>query len=173
MKKIASILAALTIASVAHAAPIALGTQEVLFYGGIDFESPSGTAVDFDAGYGYFVADYVEVGGLFGFSNDDYISSFAAGGFAEYNFETETDVLPFVGTQLRLIYADVDTAFGSQSETAGALGLYVGVKFFITEELAISMRALFEAATEDIYLEDDGQVENVDMGIDFGLRYFF
>ena len=173
MKKFATLLAALSLAASAHAAPIALGTQEIQFNGGIDVDSVAGTAIEFSAGYGYFVADYVQVGGLFGFSNDDILSTFAVGGFAEYNIETETAVMPFVGTQLRLIYADVDTAFGSESETAGALGLYVGLKFFVTEDLALTMRALVETATEDIYPEEDGEVNNVDIGLDFGLRYFF
>jgi len=172
MKKFAALIATLALATNAHAAAIALGTQELRLGGGIDVDSAVGTAIALEAGYGYFVADYVEVGGLFGFSNDDIISTFSIGGFAEYTFETETEVLPFVGAQIRLINADIDTPFGDESETAGALGLYAGVKFFITEELAISVRGLVETATEDIYIEDD-DVTNVDVGLDFGLRYFF
>jgi hypothetical protein len=172
MKKIAALLASFALAANAHAAAIALGTQELRLGGGIDVDSAAGTAIAFDAGYGYFVADYFQVGGLFGFSNDDIVSTFSIGGFTEYTFETETEVLPFVGAQLRLINADIDTAFGSESETAGALGLYLGVKFFVTEELAVAIRGLVETATEDIYIDDD-EVTNVDVGMDFGLRYFF
>ena len=173
MKIIATAVAILAFAAVqTYAAPIAVDTQELLFYGGIDFESPAGTDISLDAGYGYFVADYVEVGGLFGFDNDDIVSSFSAGGFAEYNIETETDVMPFVGTQLRVIYTDIEVAEESESETALALGLYAGVKFFVTEQMAVSVRVLGETATEDVYVEND-EVSNVDIGFEFGLRYFF
>lgn len=173
MKVITAALAMFAFAATqVYAAPIAVGTQEIQLFGGLDVDSAAGTAISLDAGYGYFVADYVEIGGLFGFANDDIVSSFSAGGFAEYNIETETDVIPFVGTQLRLIYTDIELFGDSQSETAGALGLYAGVKFFITDGLAISVRVLGETATEDVYVEDD-DVSNVDVGFDFGLRYFF
>jgi len=173
MKIIAAAVAILALAAVqTYAAPIAVGTQEVQLYGGIDVDSAAGTAISLDAGYGYFVADYVEVGGLFGFANDDIVSSFSAGGFAEYNIETETDVIPFIGTQLRLIYTDIELLGQSESETAGAIGLYAGVKFFITENMAISVRVLGETATEDVYVEED-DISNVDVKFDFGLRYFF
>jgi hypothetical protein len=173
MKIVVIALTALTLAaSQIYAAPIAQDTQELQLYGGIDVDSAAGTQISLNAGYGYFIADYLEVGGLFGFSDDDIVTSFAIGGFAEYNIETESDVIPFVGTQLRLIDVDIDLGAGSSGETAGALGLYAGVKFFITEGLAISIRSLVETATEDIYLEDD-DVNNVDIVFDLGLRYFY
>lgn len=172
MKKLAlAVFAALALATHSYAATAA-GTQELLLNGGIDIDSPAGTSIALESGYGYFVADYVEVGGLFGFANDDILTSVNVGGFAEYNIETETNVLPFLGSRLRLVYADLDVGPESNSETAVALGLYGGVKFFVTEELAVSVRALVETATEDIYVEND-EVSNVDVGIDFGLRYFY
>ncbi len=173
MKKIAALIAAVALASQAHATSIALGTQELQLNGGIDFDSVSGTAISLDVGYGYFIADYLEVGGLLGFSDDDFVTSISAGGFVEYNIETETTAVPFIGSSLRIVDVDLDTGLVEEGETAGALGLYAGVKFFVTEDMAVSVRALAETATEDIYVEDDGQVENVDFRIDFGLRYFY
>ncbi len=105
--------------------------------------------------------------------DDDFVTNFRLGGFAEYNIETETNVLPFFGTSLSLVSADLNTEFIDEGETAGALGLYVGAKFFVTEAMAVSVRAIVETATEDIYVEDDGDVENMDIRLDLGLRFFY
>ena len=154
------------------AAPLALGTQEVRLDGGIDFESSAGTDITLNVGYGYFIADYIEVGGLFGIADNDIVTSLSIGGFAEYNIDTATEMIPFLGSQLRLVYADIDVGASSESQTALALGVYAGAKFFLTEELAISARFLIEVATDDIYPEEN-KINNIDFGIDFGLRYFF
>lgn len=170
MKKLLALLAATTMLTTqVHAAAIALGTQELRLNGGIDFDSPVGTDIGLNLGYGYFVADYLEIGGLFTVSDNDLVSTLGLGGFVEYNIETETDIIPFVGGQLRYLYADVEIA---GNESAFALGLYAGTKFFVTTDLAITPRLFFEIATEDLYLEDD-KVSDTDFGIDLGLSYFF
>jgi len=173
MKKIiASFIAMLFATAGAYAAPLALGTQELRLDGGLDFDSAAGTDLSLTAGYGYFIEDYIEVGGLLGISDNDFITALSVGAFGEYNIDTATEAIPFLGAQLRLIYADIDTGASSDSETALALGVYAGMKFFLTDGLAISGRLLVELASEEIYVEED-KVNDVDVAIDFGLRYFF
>lgn len=173
MKKILSLVAVAAIAftSLAQAnnAAIAQGTQELRLQGGLDFTSAFGTDLSIDLGYGYFVTDYVEVGGLFSFGDNDLVSLLGAGVFSEYNFDTMTSVVPFAGGQIAFNQVDLN---GFGDENALTLALYGGVKFFITEDLAISTRFVMEQATADIYL-DDGKPDDFDYGIDFGLRYFF
>ncbi|HMO51327.1 MAG TPA: outer membrane beta-barrel protein [Kiritimatiellia bacterium] len=172
MKKIVALLiAASMMTASAHAAAIAKGTKELRLNGGINFESPYGTDFTLNLGYGYFIADYLQLGGLLGFSDNDLITSLALGGFVEYNFETETNIIPFVGSQLRYLYSDIDLGKGA-SNSALALGVYVGSKLFITDNLAISGRFLFEVATDDVYIEEK-RANDVDYGIDFGLSYYF
>jgi hypothetical protein len=176
MKKIACSLMVLLLAGNAHAASLAADTQEVRLTGNVDFDSALGTEVDLGLGYGYFVADYVQLGGLFGFADNNYLTSFELGGFAEYSIETETPFIPFFGSELKLVYADLDVDLDavliSESESALALALYIGSKFFVTEDLAVSGRLVFETATEDIYIEED-DVNNIDFSFDVGLRYFY
>lgn len=170
MKKLVALAMLATITAVkVDAAAIALGTQEIRASGGIDFESATGTDIRLDLGYGYFIADYLEVGGLFGIEDNDRATSLRLGGFAEYNIETETNVIPFFGGQLRYIYADFDTG---GSDSAIAFGGYGGAKFFITENLALTARLLIEFATEEIYIEED-KVNDTDIVIDLGLNYYF
>lgn len=173
MKNFAMIAAAAIVAfsSPVHAnkAAIAQGTQELRVQGGIDFKSAAGTDLAVDLGYGYFIADYLEIGGLFSFGDNDAVSLLGLGAFAEYNIDTMSSFVPFAGGQLAFSQVDIR---GAGDETALSLGLYAGVKFFLTEDLALSTRFLMEQATEDIYLDDRG-VDDFDYGIDFGLRYFF
>lgn len=170
MKKII-VLALLATFTAAHAdaAAIAKGTRELRASGLLDFDSANGTDIRLDLGYGYFIADYLEVGALFGIADNDRVTALRLGGFAEYNIETETDLIPFFGGQMRYIYADF--AIGG-SESAIAFGGYGGVKFFITPNLALSTRLLIEFATEDIYIEEN-KINDMDIVVDLGLNYYF
>lgn len=173
MKKICTLVAAATLAftSLAYAnnAAIAKGTQELRLQGAIDFTSAFGTDLSIDLGYGYFISDYIEVGGLFSFGDNDLVSLFGAGVFSEYNFDTMTSLVPFAGGQIAFKQTDIT---GNGDESGLSLGLYGGVKYFIIDDLAISARFFIEQATADIYL-DDGKPDDFDYGIDFGLRYFY
>lgn len=175
MKRFVAVLFAtvITASSSFAASMLAYNTEEYRLQGGLDFDSAAGTSFDIEAGYGYFVDDYIELGGLVSYLNNDFTSSGSIGGFGEYNFETETAVIPFAGSQLRLIYSSFDIAgVDDDSTMALALGIYGGVKYFIYDNLAVSARMLVEAATDDVYAEED-DVSNIDFGIDFGLRVFF
>jgi len=166
------LFAAMMSTSASFATMLAYNTEEYRLGGGIDFDSTAGTEFDIELGYGYFVKDYVELGGFAGYLDNDFVSSGYVGGFGEYNFETETQLIPFAGTQLRLIYASIDVLGVAEDTTALAVGLYAGLKYFIYDNLAVSIRLLGEVASDDVYAEDDG-VNDTDLGIDFGLRMYF
>lgn len=171
MNKLLAVLFATTLfAASIHAAPLAVGTQELLLQGEIDLDGPGGTEISLEGGYGYFIADYLEIGGVAGISDSDLSTSYSLAGFAEYNFELVYEgVVPFVGGQIGFASYDVEP-IGSQS--AMIFGGYTGIKIFITENMAITPRFKIELATDDIYPEEN-KLNDVDMAIDLGLRYFF
>ncbi len=170
MKKIALLaFVALTFNAHAQNAAIALGTQELRLAGGLDFDTAAGTDLSLDAGYGYFIADFLEVGGLFGFGDNDDVFGLSLGGFTEYNFDTESSFIPFVGGQIELAYYDFDAG---GDDTALVLGLYGGGKFFLTGDLAINTRLIIEVATEEVYPDGNG-LDDVDTRIDLGLSYYY
>lgn len=186
-KTIAFIVALLISTSAAHAAALALGTRELRFGGALDFDSAAGKEFSLNLGYGYFIADYLEVGALGEYSNNDIVTTYGLGGFAEYSIETDSAFIPYAGVQLRYLAADFDLpgsddAQGggteedqrdvSSSSSAIALGLYIGGKFFITDNMALLGRLMFEVATDDVYLDKKGP-ENTDLLVDFGLGYYF
>ncbi len=173
MRKIIPVfVVAFMIASLsASGAAIALGTSELRLNGGIDFKSPAGTDIAIQVGYGYFIADYLAVGGLAGFYDNDLISGFEIGGFTEYNIETETNFIPYGGLQLRYVYSEINLG-GARDTSALALGIYAGGKLFITDNLALNARLLFDFATDDVYV-NKAKTTNTDTALQLGLSYFF
>ena len=100
MKKVLIILTAIATGSTAMAASIGLGTKEVSLAGSLTMETPMGTDFAINLGYGYAVADNVVVGGIFGLQDNDVNTVFDIGGYGEFNFETATEWMPYVGGRL-------------------------------------------------------------------------
>jgi opacity protein-like surface antigen len=172
MKKIFAVVFALMIcAGQVHAAALAKGTKELRLQGGIDFDSPGGTDIALKLGYGQFIADYIELGGLVGYADNDFISTASVGAFLEYNLETESAIIPYVGSQLEIINSDIDVK-GADDGFGLNFGIYAGAKYYVTDNLAINGRFVFLAATTDAYLEDD-KGSNTDFVFDLGLNFYF
>lgn len=171
MKNLLAGLLAISISiTSAVAAPLAVGTRELRLQGEMDFDGPGGTELGIEAGYGYFIADYLEIGGVIGIFDSDLVSSYGIAGFAEYNFELASEgIVPFAGGEIGFSSADYDAL---KSASAVTFGAYAGTKFFVTESLAIAPRLKLEIATDDIYAEKN-KLSDFNAGIDVGLRYFF
>ena len=160
------------------------GTQALDLSGNIDFTRSS---QQLKVGYGYFIMDYLEVGGLFNVAHSEWQSAFAFGPRAEFNFDLDLPVVPFVGSALLFQHAkiDVDTVAlnaesglpeavtASDSHDALSLTVYGGVKFFVTDALAISANLALSAATGDVYPTKDGDAGKTDVRYELGLRYYF
>lgn len=146
------------------------GTKELRLDGSIDFDTGAGEEIVLDVGLGHFVVDNVELGGVVGVANNDLITVWRLGGFGELSFPMQdAPLVPFVGAGLAWAYADPDIG---DSEDAMVLGLAAGVKYFLTDDVAISTQVNFEYASEDIFLEDD-DISDTNWDITLGLRYFF
>jgi hypothetical protein len=188
MKKTAVILAAvLGLATSSQAVKLGADTQSLDLAGGLDFESAAGVNSHIRAGYGYFIMDYFEVGGLVNIQRNDAITTFGFGPKAEYNFELDLPVVvPFVGSAITFQHTKVtSTSFfvngegqiASQSDSdiknALNLDLYGGLKFFITDQFAINADLVLSAATSDIYERRDGGTSKTNARLELGLRYYF
>jgi len=171
-KTIALCFVALLSAFTARAATIAYNTEEVRLNGRLELDTYAGTATAIELGYGYFIQDYIEVGGFAGYEGDDFVTSFYAGGFGEFNLDTDSELVPFAGAQLRLINSEFDLPLNDDSAFAPALGVYLGAKYFLYENCAISARFLFEGATDDVFADDE-DVTDTNFTIDLGLRFFY
>ncbi len=170
MKKLLALMVGIVfVAGSTYGAMISEGTRELAVQGELQFESEAGTAFDFDIKLGQFVAHGVQVGVLGGIADNDFLTAWGAGVFGEYNHDLGTELVPFVGVSGS--YLRVDPDVGS-SEDAFVVGAEAGGKYFIAQNIAISLSYLFEWATEDMFF-DNGDVEDTNHSIQLGMRFFF
>ena len=193
MKKWMLFAVMMGLATSSQAVKLQEGTQSLDLSGNWDFQSSS---EQLHVGYGYFIMDYFEVGGLFEYAHNENLTSFGLGPKAEYNFELDIPVVvPFVGSSLMFKHGKVSTlqmvtttvdnpdtgvpagtqevVSDEESKNALALSVYGGAKFFITDSFAVSAALVLEAATTDIFAKKDGDTSKTDGRVELGLRYYF
>lgn len=129
-------------------------------------------------GYGYFIMDGLEVGaGVVGSYNDfgDKSDAKTFGGdlFAQYNFDLESKFVPFVGVAAGVRYTKLDiSGYDSDSET-GVFGEgQLGVKYFIVDNLAITLFAFYDISDKEVYTNKD-KMEKDDFGLRLGMNTYF
>lgn len=164
-------LAPLLAASTASAVTIGLGTKEISLSGNLDVESAVGTDIAINLGLGYAVMDNVLVGGTISVQNNDLYTAYDIGGYGEYNFETYNNWMPFAGARLSWGGNDPDPAF-IDSVDAIVLKPYGGIKYFFGESVAAFAEFGWSLATDDLYLDNDGNAESMNYGILLGLRVY-
>ncbi len=179
--------AVLGLATSSPAVKLGADTQSLDLGGGLEFESAAGVTEHLRVGYGYFLMDYLEVGGLFSLVHNDVVTAFGFGPKVEYNFELDLPVVvPFVGSAITFQHAKVssreyfinsegriDTQTDSDVKNALNLDLYGGLKFFLTDQLAINADLVLSAATSDLYERKDGGTSKTNARLELGLRYYF
>ena len=176
MRKYFVLAIAMAFATTVCAQPaIQEGTRELLIGGGWDPEGAAGTEMDLEVGYGVFVRDAIEVGGLLGYTSyeDAYGSGndwkvLAIGGFVEYHFDMDSMTVPYVGAEIG--YTSYEA--GTLDDSAFVYGPKVGVKHFITDNVAVDAALSYMLATEDIF-NNDGTVEDNDLSLSFSIRAMF
>lgn len=180
------------LATSSQAVKLQQDTQSLALAGNWDFQA---SRQQLNVGYGYFIMDYFEVGGLVEYAHDDNSTALGFGPKAEYNFELDIPVVvPFVGSSLMWKHGKVSTeqmvtvdgtdeagnpvttqdiVSSEETKNALALSVYGGAKFFITDAFAISAALVLEAATTDIYAKKDGDTGKTNARAELGLRYYF
>ena len=169
MKKTMVIFAAvLALATSSQAVKLGAETQSLDLSGSYDFED----SYRLRAGYGFFIMDYLEIGGLLNIQSSDSVTAFGFGPKAEYNFELDLPgVVPFAGSALTFQHANIKAA----DDVTNALNLdvYGGVKFFLTDQFAITTSLILSAATSAIYERREAETHQTNARLDLGLRYYF
>ncbi len=180
MKKMTIILAVMMLSWAARASLLPKGTSELDVSGLLDFKSFAGTSIGADLAYGYFFVDYLELAGRFQFSKDDNFTTWAVGPEAEYNFDIGTEIVPFIGgsflykqTQTKVaVTTETGTTQQDEDDNAIVFGFHGGVKYFITEYLALSAALELSLATKEVF-PSDGDLSKSDAGIRLDMSVFF
>lgn len=153
----------------AHAASLPLGTQELRLEGTLDPATGDGDEVDLSVSYGSFFADNVQGGGRFSLLENDRVSSVGIGGYVEYNFDTGTELMPFLEGFAGFAHVDIEDG---KDDTTGIVEGRAGVKFFLSEHVALAAAGVFAYASEKIY-QDDRALDDTDAFVELSLRCYF
>ncbi len=176
MRKFFVLAIALAFATSVCAQPaIQEGTRELIIGGGWDPDGAAGTELDLTVGYGVFVRDAIEIGGLLGYTSyEDYYGSgsdwkvMAISGLVEYHFDMASMTVPYVGAEIGYISYEA----GTLDDSTFVYGPKVGVKYFITDNVAVDVALKYMLAGEDIF-NNDGTLEDNDLSLSFGIRAMF
>ena len=161
------------IAGMARGEMIYEGTHEVGLSGALDFDTKDDAVFALDVSFGRFVMDYWEIGCRGAFSTSDVRTSFAGGLFTEHHFEMNITVLPYVGASVGLVAVDFDgDADVEGSDAAFTVGGELGLKGFLTEEVALSGGVEFTWASDAVYRADN-DVEDTEIRLKIGLRFYY
>lgn len=192
------------------------GSKELAIQGVADLAGKDGRTFNVQASFGYFTASFFEIGILGGYASSDSLTEWNAGVFAEYNFEVEGNLVPFVGAVAKYcktrnteqVEVPVETPepveepaaeepaaeegeAASPAETepveptpsvtlqeqvsiadAAVIEGKAGLKYFIAENLALSVAYVCSFANSAIYWDGD-EAEKTDARIELSVRFFF
>lgn len=174
-----SIIAAILALSVLSAHAVEVGTSEIGLSGSADFDknvvTGSSTLIDTEATYGYFVAENVEVLGVGAiiFTEDEVVAG-QLGARSEYHFSDLTVLrsVPFVGAGVSWLHTD--STIGLQDQDTALFDFSVGIKYMLSDSVALAVRGVYEIATDDVFFDGEDQTFTDDnWGFDWGLRIFF
>ncbi|GAB4456786.1 MAG: hypothetical protein OHK0029_15380 [Armatimonadaceae bacterium] len=118
------------------------GTREIGLSGNLNFQPNN----DYDilGSYGPFLNRNLQVGGQLGILRTDELTDFQYAAFANYHFPGRTAVLPFIGVTV----GGTTQRISGNTDTAFSLGLQGGVKYFLSENVAISPRLVYISPTD-------------------------
>lgn len=177
------------------------GTREIALQGAADLASEDGRSISATISLGYFIASRIEIGALGGYAENSAATAWNAGVFTEWNFDVEGKLMPFVGGAAKyykskatesmptttIVVSSTTNEAGEAMQTeetttsvettktedeAAILDAKAGVKYFFTEDVALSVAYVASFATKEIYWDDDKR-QDTDTKVEFAIRYFF
>ncbi|MDA7907896.1 hypothetical protein N9062_02005 [Akkermansiaceae bacterium] len=139
------------------------GTREFGITGNINFADD--IAYNMNVTYGWFIKDRWEVGFGLGVQGVESDANFSLGLFTEYNFMiSETSKwVPYVGFFVSWASLSSDVLDADSI----ALGRNLGMKYFVRENIAISMSIGAQFAFDDVFPGEDDFQRQINIGTRF------
>ncbi len=140
---------------------LSAGVQEFGLSGNLDFADD--LAYNLNVSYGHFFKDNWQIGFTASLQGENSDANIGLGLFTEYNFVRQSKWVPFVGFSAKW------ARLGSDSLDADsiALGLDLGVKYFIRENMALSFSIGSDFAFDDVFPGGDDFQKTVKIGTRF------
>jgi hypothetical protein len=153
------------------------GTRELALSGTIEIPEFEEVDYDIDVSFGYFVADGWELGVRAVGAEIGESERFDFSLFTEYNFNRQSNVVPYIGASVGVATVDFDdfdvgTTLTPEDDESTVFGIQGGIKWFVRPYMAVTTSIAFNVSTEDIYLADNELQDNLTR-IRLGLRYYF
>ncbi len=153
------------------------GTKEISIAGRLEFPDFDKLDYDIDGSYGYFIRDGWEIGAKIGAADFGGVDRVDLGVFTEYNFNRDSQWVPYVGASIGLGSVSFDDGdFDSETDLNDGDGVVfdmtAGVKYFIRPYMAISTAINFQFASDDIFATDDSIEDNLTT-LQIGMRFYF
>ena len=148
------------------------GGREFSISGSPDFLGPTGDTLNVSAGYGMFVRDRVLIRGSFIYTTvediapgeNDYRAR-EADIAVEYHFDLGNAFVPYVGAELGWRRSK----WASDVESGEIYGGRAGLKYFISNNIAIDLAFSYKASSNDVFISDY-EMRNDYPSFSFGLR---
>jgi len=171
MKKFVALIAMMTAAVTSFGATLPYDTWELRLGGKMDFNNPQGK-VDWllESSLGYFVFDNIEFGGIVDWGFDGNDMGLGLGGFGEANLDLDSIVMPYFAMRLQYCFGQYYRNFAEHNYLLWEPAL--GLKFFLSESVAIYSELYFDLATEKAFSDGDDSKNN-DIGLKAGVRCYF
>ncbi len=170
MKKLA-FMALLAAAATGYGATIPLDTLELRLAGNMDFSNERGN-VDWqvESGLGYFVFDNIEFGGIVDWAYNGNDMGLGLGGFGEANLDLDSFIMPYFAMRLEYCFGQYYREIAEHNYILWEPA--AGLKFFLSESVAIYTELYFDLASEKAYIQDEEE-KNYDTGLRAGVRCYF
>ncbi len=163
-------ICSLMICAGSYAQMLDQGTMELDVNGNYDPKGAAGKQFWTAVGFGYYVVDNLELAAAFAFINDDYETGYHPALDAQYNIRTGCKLVPFVGLNIGWGIWNYEEADNTDGFVYGA---EAGLKYFLTENLALTAAVDYDLSTGDLWVEKNGKMVDNNWGINWGLRYNF
>lgn len=153
------------------------GTKSATLYGSYDNNDALDYQLTLAGTYGYYFWDNVEIAGVLGWQSNDLADTVEIGLVGTYNFNTGSAWIPFIKAGVLYagveidddVYNDVDDA--DADAVIGRLG--AGVKYFFRDDVALSLAVNYDIASEDLYFDDDGNLDDYNITALIGIEFYF
>ena len=152
------------------------GTMQLGLYGSYDGNHPLDYQLVLDGAIGYFVIDNLEITSLLGWQSNELSDNLQAGLGTRYHFTFGSPWVPFV--ELAVLYAatelddSVYNDFDSPDWDAWLLRAGAGIQYFFTDSVALSLKGVYDYATDDIYPDQDGNLDDYNWKALLGINVY-
>ena len=153
------------------------GTKSLRVNGSYDANHALDYEFTLEAGFGYFFWDNIELSILGGVQSNKLIDTYELGAVGEYNLNFGSAWVPYFQVGVLWAAAEVDDDVyndsGDLDETAWIGRFGGGIKYFFRDDIAVSLGINYDIASEDLYMDDKGNVDDYNWTALLGLRFYF